>query len=55
MFESEACDHLRVVDPPFVDSQALIELKAVFESINPCRSEPTAVRVADAPDRRCGA
>jgi hypothetical protein len=32
MFESAACDHLRVVDTPFVDSQALIELKAVLQT-----------------------
>jgi len=32
MFEAAACDHLRVVDTPFVDSQALIELKAVLQT-----------------------
>jgi hypothetical protein len=32
MFEPAACDHLRLLDTPFVDGQALIELKAVLET-----------------------
>jgi hypothetical protein len=32
MFESAACDHLRLVDTPFVDCQALIELKTVVQT-----------------------
>jgi hypothetical protein len=32
MFESAACDQLRLVDTPFVDCQALIELKAVLQT-----------------------
>ena len=32
MFESAACDHLRLTAPPFVDCQALIELKAVLQT-----------------------
>ena len=32
MFESAACDHLRLTATPFVDCQALIELKAVLQT-----------------------
>jgi hypothetical protein len=32
MFESAACDHLRLIDTPFVDGQALIELKTVLQT-----------------------
>jgi hypothetical protein len=32
MFESAACDRLRLMDTPSVDCQALIELKAVLQA-----------------------
>jgi hypothetical protein len=32
MFEPAACDHLRLTTTPFVDCQALIELKAVLQT-----------------------
>jgi hypothetical protein len=32
MFEPAACDHLRLIATPFVDCQALIELKAVLQT-----------------------
>lgn len=32
MFEAAACDHLRLITTPFVDCQALIELKAVMQT-----------------------
>src|SRR5262245_12024435 len=32
MFEAAACDHLRLTATPFVDCQALIELKAVLQT-----------------------
>ena len=32
MFEPAACDHLRLTATPFVDSQALIELKAALQT-----------------------
>ena len=32
MFEPAACDHLRLTATPFVDCQALIELKAVLQT-----------------------
>jgi hypothetical protein len=32
MFEPAACDHLRLTATPFVDGQALIELKAILQT-----------------------
>lgn len=32
MFEPAACDHLRLTATPFVDCQALIEVKAVLQT-----------------------
>jgi hypothetical protein len=55
MFDAAACDHLRVVDTPVVDSQVLIELKAVLQTASradvlqaqhPCLTVPGG---ADAP------
>jgi hypothetical protein len=32
MFESAACDHLRLIDTPFVVGQALIDLKTLLQT-----------------------
>jgi len=32
MFETAGCDRLRLIDTPFVDGQALIELKMVLQT-----------------------
>jgi hypothetical protein len=32
MFESAACDHLHLIDTPFVHGQTLIELKTVLQT-----------------------